>query len=481
MSAAAKQGAALWRGRSLRWQVLAAVVLINLCAALVAAVVVIANARRATAIEINSSLAVAERLVEETVERLAGIGGGVSIEQLPLHIGGLRHVRIRIEDAQGRVIDIAPQSDDARRDEEDAEVPDWFADLVSVDRLEREIPVVEGGRTIGRVLVIGEASDEIAEVWEDMSDLAMLALAVNLAILGALFLVLGKLLRPLQTLSAGLHELEEGRFEHRLPTPGVRELASIAERFNALGAALKAARDDNARLQERLIGVQDDERRLIAADLHDELGPCLFGIRANLDSVERLAARADADLGRRIAERTGTIAGILDRVQGLNRRLLRRIRPMALDHVPLGEVLADLLADFESHSPGRSFSLAIDGLAERYGDSIDITVYRCLQEAVTNALRHGEARRIAVELREEADGPGRRLRLAVEDDGIGMAPQTAPGFGLIGIEERLRALGGTWRIVAAEPRGTRVEMEIPVPADHAGAELSALHVGLAAR
>lgn len=478
MSVPTKSGSGLWRGRSLRWQVLAAVVVINLSAALVAAVVVIANARRATAIEIGSSLAVAERLVEETVERLQGMGGGISIEQLPLHIGGLRHVRIRIEDAQGRVIDIAPQSDDTRRDAEDAEVPGWFADLVSVDRLEREIPVVEGGNRIGRVLVIGEASDEIAEVWEDMSDLAVLGLAVNLAILGALFLVLGKLLRPLHTLSVGLHELEEGRLEHRLPTPGVRELALIAERFNALGTALRAAHDDNARLHERLIGVQDDERRQIAADLHDELGPCLFGIRANLESVERLAARTDADFGRRIAERTGTIAGILDRVQGLNRRLLRRIRPMALDHVPLAAVLADLLADFESHSPDRSFSLAAEGLAERYGDGIDITVYRCLQEAVTNALRHGDARRITVELREEAYGTGRRLRLVVEDDGIGMAPETAPGFGLIGIEERLRALGGTWRIVAAAPKGTRVEMEIPVPSCHEGA---AFPVGLVAQ
>ncbi len=457
----------LWRGRSLRWQVMAAVVVINLCAALVAAIVVIANARRATAVEINSSLAVAERFVEETVERLADASGGAaSLTQLPLHISGLRHVRIRIEDAQGRVVDIEPQTDAAAGDETAGEVPGWFADLVTVDRLEREIPVVENGRAVGRVLVKGEASDEIAEVWEDMSDLALLALAVNLAILAALYLVLGKLLQPLKILSAGLHELEEGRFEHRIPAPPVRELAIITDRFNALGAALMAAHDDNARLHGRLISVQDDERRQIAADLHDELGPCLFGMRANLESVERLAGRADPDLARRIGERTGTIAEILDRVQGLNRRLLRKIRPMALDHVPLAAVIADLIADFERHSPGRNFRLSAEGLAERYGDSVDITVYRCIQEAVTNALRHGDAKLITIELRD--DGGAGRLRLAVEDDGIGMAPQTAPGFGLIGIEERLNALGGTWRIGPAAPRGTRVEMEIPTRIDDTG-------------
>jgi len=471
MSADAPNGGFnLWQGRSLRWQVMAAVIAVNLCAALVAAAVIVANARRATTVEIGSSLAIAARFVEETVERLASAeGGAASLTQLPVHISGLRHVRIRIEDAAGNVVDLAPSAGAAGEDDSEGDVPAWFADLVTVDRMERDIPVAENGRIIGRVRVTGEASDEIAEVWEDMSDLALLAVAVNIAILLALHVVLGRLLRPLKTLSAGLHELEAGRFGHRLPTPQVRELALIADRFNALGTALKAAQDDNARLNERLIRVQDDERRQIAADLHDELGPCLFGIRANLESVERLTGRAEPDLARRIAERTGTIAGILDRVQGLNRRLLRRIRPMALGHVPLAAVLADLVADFENHSPGRTVRFEAHGLAERYGDSIDITIYRCIQEAVTNALRHGNARTIRVTLR-ALDGSG-RLDLAVEDDGSGMAEQAAPGFGLLGIEERLGALGGSWRIVPASPRGVRIEITLPLGGAPSGAAL----------
>ena len=451
----------LWRGRSLRWQVMAAVVLINLCAALVAAVVIVGNARRATALEIKSSLAVAARFVEETVERLASEhGGNVPLAELPLHIGNLRHVRIRIEDAHGREVAAAiPATIGDDDDEEAAEMPPaWVAGLVFVSPQERVIPVVERGDLTGRVRVIGEGSDEIAEVWQDMSDLAVLAVAVNIAVLAALFLVLGRLLYPLRELSAGLSELEAGRFEHRLPPPSVQELALIAGRFNALGAALHGAHEDNARLHMRLITVQDDERRQIAADLHDELGPCLFGMRANLESIERLTSRMDADLASRIRERLGTVTEILDRVQTLNRRLLRRIRPMALDHVPLSAVVAALIADFERHAPGRNFSLNATGLSESYGDTIGITVYRCAQEAITNALRHGEARNLFIELTEV---PGRRLRLAVQDDGIGIAPQTAPGYGLIGIEERLAALGGSLSIRAAEPSGTRVEMEIP--------------------
>ncbi|MFK8252994.1 ATP-binding protein [Ancylobacter terrae] len=458
-----------WRRRSLRWQVMASVVVINLCAALVAFVVTIANARRATGVEIGASLAMAERYVAETIERLAQTGdGSVSLTQLPLHVGGLRHVRIRIEDAQGRLVGLAPAAGGEGGAEagEHEEVPDWFADLVTVDRAERDIPVMDGGRAIGRVRVAGEAADEIAEVWEDTTDLALLAVIVNIAILAALYVALGRLLRPLRTLSEGLSALEAGRFGHRLPLPPARELAAIADRFNALGAALNAARQDNARLAERLVRVQDDERRQIASDLHDELGPCLFGLRANLESVERLVAGGDAVRAGQIAERMASLAEILDRIQGLNRQLLRRIRPMALDHVPLADVIADLMADFRSHAPERTFHLRCEGLAERYGDSVDLTVYRCVQEAVTNALRHGEASAIRVGL--SADAAAGRLDLVVEDDGVGMAPAAAPGFGMIGIEERLAALGGSWRILPARPRGTRLEMSIPARSAAAG-------------
>lgn len=453
-------GFSFWQRRSLRWQMMAAVIAINLCAALLALMVIIANARRATEIEMNASLLVAERFVEETVERLAGTqDAATSLKQLPLHVSGLRHVRIRIEDAQGNAVDLAP-SGDRDEDEHEGEVPGWFAALVAAEGIERDIPVIENGRAIGHVRLMGEASDEIAEVWNDTSDLALLALAVNIAVLGALYVVLGRLLMPLRTLSSGLSELEAGRFEHRLPLPRVRELALIADRFNALGTALAGAREDNARLNEDIIHIQDEERRQIAADLHDELGPCLFGLRANLESIERLAGRAEPELGRRVSERAGTMADILDRVQDLNRRLLRKIRPMALGHVPLAALIADLLAEFERHSPGRSFTLSADGLAERYGDSVDITVYRCIQEAVTNALRHGGARRIAVGL--HVDTQAGRLHLVVEDDGQGVPAGAARGYGLLGIEERVGALGGSWRLAPAAPSGTRVEMSVPL-------------------
>ena len=460
-------GAPTRKRPSLRGQVMMAIIAINVCAALAAMMVTIVNARRATQLEIYSSLIIAERFVEETMQRLADQqGSAASLKQLPLHVNGLRHVRILIEDAQGQVLDVRPDGRTSGADDSEEaghEVPAWFDALVRVAPEGHDMPVVENGAVIGHVRVVGEPADEIAEVWHDTADLAVVMGVVNILVLAALYLTLGRLMAPLGSLARGLNELGEGHFGHRVPNPDVRELATIAERFNALASALKQARDDNERLNRRIIRVQDDERRQIAADLHDDLGPCLFGLRANIESVQRLAAQAPPELAHRLAERTATMIEILERVQNLNRRLLRKIRPMALGHVPLGSAIAGLITDFERHAPERRFLLTVDGLADRYADSVELTVYRCIQEAVTNALRHGDAETISVTLRALPHGGG--LLVRVEDDGVGVAADAAPGFGLIGIGERLSALGGTWRITPLPPRGTRVEMSVPVSVD----------------
>ena len=184
-------------------------------------------------------------------------------------------------------------------------------------------------------------------------------------------------------------------------------------------------------------------------------------MRANLESIGRLADRAEPDLAGRLRGRAATATDIVDRMQTLNRRLLRRIRPMALDHVPLGELLADLVAEFERHAPEHRFTLDAARLTRSYGEGVGLTIYRCAQEALTNAVRHAEARHVAVALSERTQGTSPGLCLVVEDDGVGIAPQAPAGYGLTGIEERIAALGGRWRIGPAPVGGTRVEIEIP--------------------
>src|SRR5207245_10000639 len=132
----------------------------------------------------------------------------------------------------------------------------------------------------------------------------------------------------------GLADLELRNYRVRLARPPARELAAIIDRFNALAAALEAARTENEALNHRLIAAQDDERRRTALELHDEVGPSLFGLKANASSIASAAATLPEKDRQVIAERLRDTVAIVAHLQAINRSMLERLRPMALRHVP---------------------------------------------------------------------------------------------------------------------------------------------------
>ena len=116
------------------------------------------------------------------------------------------------------------------------------------------------------------------------------------------------MLDPLAHLSKGMLSLEDGHYATRLGLPKVKELAGIAQRFNTLAGALETARDENSRLYRQLITVQEEERREIANELHDEAGPCLFGITANASSIQNFADQPPDSSSPEISRRVGEIS-----------------------------------------------------------------------------------------------------------------------------------------------------------------------------
>ena len=457
-----------WYRRSVRAQLLLTVLLIELVAALIAGGVVIIKARTSTGIEIDASMNLAEVLVRETINLVPpDTPADRFLESLPLQQRFARHVRIAVRDAAGQVVTTRPMQggDDTRRPAR-APAPTWFAALISPPIERRELPVVDKGQKLGSVVITGEPADEIAEVWENLIALATVALLVNLVMIGILYLLFGRVLGPLTALGAGLRDLERRSFGVRLPRPKARELAAITDRFNALAGALEAARAENAALYQRLITTQDDERRNTARELHDEVGPSLFGLKANAGSIATAAAALpDAPARAAIEERARDVLAIVEHLQAVNRSLLTRLRPMALGQVPLADLLADMIRERARQSPQIAFPFAARRLSSSYGDAIDLTIYRCVQEGLTNAVRHAKADTIRVTLDEAPGGDPAttRLDLAIEDDGRGIDPQAPAGFGLRGMQERVRALSGDCTLEATASGGTRVRITIPLP------------------
>jgi two-component system, NarL family, sensor histidine kinase UhpB len=456
----------LWYERPVRTQLLVAIGVINLLAALLAGAVSILNTRTATRIEIEASLEVAQRFVAATMKDLAAQDRLVQLNQeLPLQLKHLRHVRIMFMDPSGQLTVVSPQRDyNAERDY----VPSWFAALVRPQLVGRAVRVVALEHA-NPVVIVGEPADEIAEAWHDFSSLAVVWLALNALILALLYIVLGRLLDPLAHLSKGMLRLEDGHYATRLKLPKVKELAIITERFNTLAGALDTARDENSRLYRQLVTVQEEERREIANELHDEAGPCLFGITANASSIQNLADQLPDRRTAEISRRVGEILSITERLKLLNRALLKKLKPAPLGRVKLAELLDELIAGFQRRHPDTHIAVAIGKLADSYGEAIDLTLYRCVQEGITNAIRHGTPQALTIDLAETpairrngARKPRATLALILSDDGKGMAPATPKGFGLTAMSERVRSLGGSCVIESSSSHGTTVHVEIPV-------------------
>src|SRR6266849_1156090 len=286
------------------------------------------------------------------------------------------------------------------------------------------------------VEIVSEPRDEIAEVWENSIALAAVAAVTVLVIVGILYLVLGRVLDPLTALGTGLRGLERRDYKVRLLRPKVLEFAAIVDCFNALAGALDEVRAENLALNRRVITAQDDERRRTALELHDEVGPSLFGLKANVASIAKAALGLPGAAAETVGERARDLAAIIDHLQGINRSMLNRLRPMALGHVPLGEIIAELVRERAREHPHIVLTHDVETLDRSYDDTVDLTLYRCVQESLTNAIRHANAKSIEVRVvvRRGAPAPsplvGRVVAVGHPPlEGEGRTARGSPGWG----------------------------------------------------
>jgi glucose-6-phosphate-specific signal transduction histidine kinase len=225
---------------------------------------------------------------------------------------------------------------------------------------------------------------------------------------------------------------------------------------------------ENRRLSQRYLQIQEEERRFLARELHDELGQSLNAIK--VDAVNIRAAVSDRpDVGRSAQ----AIIDVSSKVYDVVRSLLRRLRPVALDELGLASAVQFSVDEWQRRHKGVDCVLSIDGAFEGLNEDANITAYRFVQECLTNVARHAGARRIEVSLRRRiVDSGSDQLEMFVEDNGRGIdtaAPRT--GLGLIGLRERVEALGGRFEIAGTSGSGTRVMAVVPVIADRLEVEL----------
>jgi len=357
-------------------------------------------------------------------------------------------------DIQFRALGAGPTpspKDDSRKSHG---VPQWFIRLLAIPEIDAASPVMIDGQRVGDIVFLSDMSADLFEKW--IGFLAFTGLvAVLMALTGTIAYVLsGSALRPMQDLGEGLTRIRQGDYTRPIPVRGPPEIRQGCEEANALAATLAQLSRDNRDLMHRLVSLQDDERRDLARELHDELGPLLFSIRAGTIALVE-ASPPVGNLGNPAQDLLQSVEAL----QQTNRRILDRLRPLYIEELGLSTSVQTLLRNFRKQAPHIVLTDTIDpDLNVIEGPSAQ-TVYRVTQEALTNVLRHAKAGSAHV----QAIVTGETVVIEISDDGAGFPAGNVFGRGLTGMHERVRALSGSLSLLRMNER-TYVRCRLPAKA-----------------
>lgn len=342
------------------------------------------------------------------------------------------------------------------------------------------IPVLVNGQVFDTIIIAAQPADEIAELWDAARRIFEYGVVVCLALFVLTGVVINRALQPIEMLGGALNQLEAGDYAVAIPVTGPPEIRGICSGVNRLATHLNGSRQENRRLTSHMIHVQDSERREIARELHDELGPCLFSMRTAGSVLERELKKPAPDLSK--ALRLGREMGAqLDSLQQTNRRVLQRLTPAGLQELGLKGALIAIAAMWQREQPDVELHLDVGDAIDNLEPTTELTIYRIVQEGLTNAYRHSDATHIDVSVAMMPKAAKTHaspsavsvsgtnvVNISVRDNGRGRKDNCVDGFGLTAMRERVGGLGGSIAIDAAQGGGTVIDAVLPATTKPSG-------------
>ena len=226
--------------------------------------------------------------------------------------------------------------------------------------------------------------------------------------------------------------------------------------------------DENRALVGKSLVVQENERRHLSRELHDELGQCITAIQADAEIISEFAARCDC----RLVKSAEAIKAVSARIYEFVHSTMVRLRPSMLDDLGLAETLREEVGAWQTRHQNTNCTLSINTDLDGLDEQTEITIYRIVQECLTNVAKHANAGNVVINFDlvddvtfgDEDAIPVTALRFSIRDDGVGMdsKPARNRGLGLIGIRERATALGGELNIQTASGQGLTIVVTLPL-------------------
>ncbi len=393
----------------------------------------------------TQEMAASARLVDAI--RAASAAPGMRVDELERLLGAepLRHVRLQIERSN--------------LEHSVSDAPAGPMDLLAAALLgERTVPEQRIPLADGVLVVRADAHAEIREILWDGAGLMLTLLVFSVAMAVVAWLAAHRALKPVRELEAGLARIARDTGPVRLPEFELREFSRIGVAIERLAGDLARERADRQTLARRLVELQEAERRELARELHDEVGQALTAMGVRAAFIERHAGRADAVRLSACARDIRTESGRLVKLVGT---VLARLRPRGLDDgAQVAAALDGLVRTWQHRAPEVAIEADLPARLPALPPSAGLALYRTLQEALTNALRHSLADRVTLSLRADADA----IDLVVSDNGGGRATDVAARGrgGLLGMRERAEMAGGRVWLSDGPDGGLSVRLSLPL-------------------
>jgi two-component system sensor histidine kinase UhpB len=362
-----------------------------------------------------------------------------------------RHLSIQLKKTTGKIINFAHNK---RQTDHDKMPPQWFINLVATDYPEVKHQIITFDDQPIKLIIKADPLDEISEVWhESIGFLASIFLLTLLTFL-AVNLVFNKALISIARIVDSLKIIETGQYRKKLPEFAIKEYDSIAKAINHMTSVLDKSQHENKALTQHTLEIQEEERQKLAQELHDELGQSLTAIKV----MAVTATREKADTQKI----THSIIGICDHLMTVVRSMMHQLHPLMLTELGLKATLEDMLDHWSERNPELILSLECTDAVEELEQKISIQVFRVIQECLTNVIRHAHAKRVRIELN-VINEVQKKLQLKVTDDGQGCDINVvSSGFGLLGMQERIKTLEGELTFKSQAQQGLTVIAFIPM-------------------
>ena len=435
---------------SLKSRLLLIIASVLLLAAGVSGILTMHNARESIRAEIASTSELVRGLIKDELGVLPDIAHQDVIRDIYSILEGVRHIHVMLAVNGGR--------HDSEQVVSIPQVPSWFTSMIYPSEFATELFVIKGTKSQGNLVIYPDPTDEIKELWREVMPFGLMIGISFFVLLGLTYVAIGVSLNPLDGLLAGFERVEKGEYDVVVPEDVVTELSVINRKFNHLTNVLKKTMDANRLLNRKLVDLQEDERKHLAYELHDEMSPYLFQIQVDTMAItEKVESGNPAELGKNLDSINNTTAQLQDRV----RKTLKQLRPIVLDDLQMKEALTDLVRIWQAKHPDLTCKFNIDDLERCDDDTLRVSVYRIVQECLTNIIKHAGARNAWVNIKELQDEKIPGIRITIEDDGKGMGKDEKMGLGLTGMRERAEALGGWLTLQPRSGGGLRVISYLP--------------------